>query len=90
MVLAAVGHRSVVLLIRHEDEGSLEPSLMLKRTITTSGLVILPRTGHTVNLEAPEAFDEPVERFLAEDDRGEWGARDPRAVLGSITGMAPP
>jgi hypothetical protein len=63
---------------------------MLKRTIPTSGLVILPRTGHTVNLEDPEAFNEPVGRFLAAVDSGKWRARDPRSVSGSITGMATP
>jgi pimeloyl-ACP methyl ester carboxylesterase len=80
----------VLILAGDEDEGSLEPSLMLKRTIPTSGLVILPRTGHTVNLEDPEAFNEPVVRFLAAVDSGKWRARDPRSVSGSITGMATP
>ena len=80
----------VLILAGDEDEGSLEPSLMLKRTIPTSGLVILPRTGHTVNLEDPEAFNEPVGRFLAAVDEGVWRARDPRSVSGSITGMATP
>jgi pimeloyl-ACP methyl ester carboxylesterase len=80
----------VLILAGDEDEGSLEPSLMLKRTIPTSGLVILPRTGHTVNLEDPDAFNEPVGRFLAAVDNRLWRARDPRAVSGSITGMAAP
>ena len=78
----------VLILAGDEDEGSLEPSLMLKRTIRTSGLVILPRTGHTANLEDPDAFNDPVGRFLAAVDEGAWGERDPRAVSGSITGMA--
>jgi pimeloyl-ACP methyl ester carboxylesterase len=78
----------VLVLAGDEDEGSLEPSLMLKRTIPTSGLVILPRTGHTVNLEDPAAFNEPVGRFLAAVDEGSWRMRDPRAVSASITGMA--
>src|SRR4029077_16253130 len=30
-----------------EDEGGLEPNLMLKRTIPTAGLALLPKTGHT-------------------------------------------
>lgn len=80
----------ILVLAGDEDEGSLEPSLMLKRTIPTSGLVILPRTGHTVNLEDPDAFNEPVGRFLAAVDGGVWRARDPRSVSGSITGMVTP
>jgi len=76
----------VLILAGDEDEGSLEPSLMLKRVIPTSGLVILPRTGHTANLEDPEAFNEAVGRFLAAVNNGEWGERDPRTVSDSIMG----
>jgi pimeloyl-ACP methyl ester carboxylesterase len=80
----------VLILAGDEDEGSLEPSLMLKRTIPTSGLVILPRTGHTVNLEDPGAFNDAVGRFLTAVDEGAWRTRDPRSVSSSITGMATP
>lgn len=80
----------VLILAGDEDEGSLEPSLMLKRTIPSSGLVILPRTGHTANLEEPEAFNDAVGDFLAAVDKGEWGERDPRSVPGSIMGMTNP
>jgi pimeloyl-ACP methyl ester carboxylesterase len=82
--------RPVLILAGDEDEGSLEPSLMLKRTIPTSGLVILARTGHTANLEDPDAFNEAVGRFLDAVDTGEWRGRDPRAVSGSITGILTP
>jgi pimeloyl-ACP methyl ester carboxylesterase len=77
----------VLILAGDEDEGSLEPSVMLKRTIRTSALAILPRTGHTLNLEEPELFNATVERFIAAVENGEWGTRDPRATAGSITGV---
>ena len=77
----------VLILAGDEDEGSLEPSLMLKRAIPTSGLEILPRTGHTLNLEEPELFNATVERFIAAVESGGWGTRDPRATAGSITGV---
>ncbi|OLE72595.1 MAG: alpha/beta fold hydrolase [Chloroflexi bacterium] len=80
----------VLIIAGDEDEGSLEPSLMLKRTIPTSGLVILPRTGHTANLEDPDAFNDPVGRFLAAVEDDVWRARDPRSVSGSITGVTTP
>jgi pimeloyl-ACP methyl ester carboxylesterase len=80
----------VLILSGDEDEGSLEPSLMLKRTIPTSGLAILPRTGHTANLEDPDAFNTAVGSFLAAVESGNWGERDPRAVPGSITGITAP
>jgi pimeloyl-ACP methyl ester carboxylesterase len=77
----------VLILTGDEDEGSLEPSLMLKRTIRTSGLVILPRTGHTANLEDPDAFNAAVGSFVAAVDDGEWRERDPRAQATSIMGI---
>ena len=77
----------VLILAGDEDDGSLEPSLMMKRVIPTSGLVVLPRTGHTANLEEPEVFNETIGRFIATVERGAWGARDPRAVSTSITGV---
>src|SRR5579859_5363402 len=77
----------VLILAGDEDEGSLEPSLMLKRAIPTAGLAVFPRTGHTLNLEEPERFNAEVERFIAAVDSGGWTARDPRAAAGSITGI---
>ncbi len=84
--LAAV-RTPVLILAGDEDEGSLEPSLMLKRTITTAGLVVMPQTGHTLNLEEPGLFNSTVERFIEAVESGEWGTRDPRATAGSITGV---
>jgi pimeloyl-ACP methyl ester carboxylesterase len=80
----------VLILAGDEDDGSLEPSLMLKRTIPTSGLLILPRTGHTANLEDPKAFNDAVGSFLVAVNSGGWGERDPRAVPGSIMGILHP
>ena len=70
-----------------EDEGCLEPNLMLKRTIPSSGLAVLPRTGHTCNLEEPEAFNRLLERFFADVEHDAWGLRDPRSLATSTTGM---
>jgi len=60
---------------------------MLKRTIPTAGLAILPRTGHTANLEEPGLFNSAVDRFLAAAARGAWRPRDPRSVSASTTGV---
>jgi pimeloyl-ACP methyl ester carboxylesterase len=78
----------VLLLAGDEDEGCLEPALMLKRTIPTSGLAILPRTGHTANLEEPDAFNRAVDAFLAAVARGAWRPRDPRSLSSSTTGIS--
>jgi pimeloyl-ACP methyl ester carboxylesterase len=79
----------VLLVVGDEDEGCLETALMLKRTISTSGLAILPRTGHTANLEEPDVFNEVVDRFLAAVERGAWRPRDPRSLSTSTIGMRP-
>lgn len=84
--LAAL-HVPTLILAGDEDDGCLEASVMLKRTIPTAGLTVLPRTGHTINLEDPASFNRTVEEFLDTVDRGNWGPRDPRSQTGSITGI---
>lgn len=77
-----------LLLVGDEDEGCLEANLMLKRTIPAAGLAVLPRTGHTLNLEEPELFNRLVGDFLATVDAGRWGLRDPRSVSTTLTGIS--
>src|SRR5215475_2742206 len=78
----------VLILVGDEDEGCLEPALMLKRTIPTAGLAVLPRTGHTANLEEPDVFNRVVDSFLGSVARGSWHPRDPRSRSASTTGMS--
>jgi pimeloyl-ACP methyl ester carboxylesterase len=78
----------VLVVTGDEDEGCLEPALMLKRTIPTAGLAVLPRTGHTANLEEPDVFNQAVDKFLTTVTRGAWHDRDPRSVSVSTTGMS--
>lgn len=63
-----------------EDDHCLQPSLFLKRTIPASGLWILPKTGHTINLEEPATFNQGVHDFLGLVAAGAWKLRDPRAA----------
>jgi pimeloyl-ACP methyl ester carboxylesterase len=77
----------LLLVVGDEDDGALDASLMLKRTIPTAGLVVLPRTGHTANLEEPALFNRAVAGFLATVDAGRWDRRDPRSLVGGTTGM---
>jgi pimeloyl-ACP methyl ester carboxylesterase len=76
-----------LLVVGDEDEGCLDTTLMLKRTMPSSGLAVLPRTGHTVNLEEPEQFNRLVLDFLSSVDAGRWALRDPRSISTSATGM---
>ena len=70
-----------------EDWPCLVPGVFIKRTCPTAGLLVIPNSGHTVNLEEPAAFNAALADFLAQVDAGRWPTRDPRAVSQSITGM---
>jgi pimeloyl-ACP methyl ester carboxylesterase len=78
----------VLIVAGDEDEGVLETDLMLKRTIPTSGLAILPRAGHLTNLEEPLLFNLLVEQFLLRVEHDRWGSRDPRSLSASVTGAS--
>jgi pimeloyl-ACP methyl ester carboxylesterase len=69
-----------------EDDACLVPSIFMKRTIPSAGLVVVPNTGHTINLEEPAAFNALVADFLAQVDAGRWPMRDPRSLTKSILG----
>jgi pimeloyl-ACP methyl ester carboxylesterase len=79
-----------LLVVGDEDEGCLEPALMLKRTIPAAGLALLPKTGHTCNLEEPELFNALLARFFADVENEAWRPRDPRSLATSTTGMDEP
>ena len=68
-----------------EDEPCLEPALFMKRNIPSAGLVVLPKAGHTINIEEPEAFNRAVLDFLTAVDAGRWGLRNPASVSASAT-----
>ncbi|MCS6802677.1 MAG: alpha/beta hydrolase [Chloroflexota bacterium] len=73
----------VLIIVGDEDDPCLEPALFLKRTIPRAGLVMLPKSGHTINLEEPERFNAAVLDFFATVDAGRWERRDPRSQTGS-------
>jgi pimeloyl-ACP methyl ester carboxylesterase len=58
-----------------EDDWCLEPSLYLKRTIPASGLWIVPKTGHTINLEEPTAFNMQLSEFFVMVESKRWSER---------------
>lgn len=76
-----------LIIAGDEDEPCLEPSLLLKRTLPAAGLLIVPNTGHTVNLEEPEAFNHALTEFLAAVEAGRWDARDPRSRDSALMGL---
>ena len=67
-----------LIVVGDEDERCIEPGLFLKDAIPASGLMIFPKTGHAVNLEEPDLFNQVVDDFLSRVDGGSWLPRDPR------------
>jgi pimeloyl-ACP methyl ester carboxylesterase len=71
-----------------EDDPCLEPGLLMKRHIPTAGLVVLPWSGHTINIEEPEPFNRALMEFFLRVDEGRAGPRDPRSLSTGILGYA--
>ena len=63
-----------------EDEQCIQPGVFLKKTIPACGLLMLPKTGHTINLEEPDWFNLFVANFIASVEAGSWKERDPRSI----------
>ena len=73
-----------LIICGDEDDPTLEPGLFLKRSIATSALLVLPRCGHTMNLEDPEAFNRGLLDFMTWVDAGRWWERNPETLAGGI------
>ena len=58
-----------------EDEPCLEPGLFMKRKLPAAGLLVIPNSGHTINLEEPDAFNRGLLDFLSAVDAGRWPER---------------
>ena len=76
-----------LIMTGDEDDPCLEPGLLMKRTIPTAALVVLPNTGHAVNLEEPDLFNRALADFFHQVESGRWPRRDRRSVTGSILGI---
>lgn len=74
----------MLIVTGDEDEPCLDVNLFMKRVIPSAGLYVLPRTGHTLNLEEPAAFNATVHEFFSAVERDRWGLRDPRSVTDTI------
>jgi pimeloyl-ACP methyl ester carboxylesterase len=70
-----------------EDDPCLAPALLMKRCIKSAALVVLPNTGHALNLEEPDLFNRFCDDFFHQVESGRWPRRDPRVVVGSLFGM---
>jgi pimeloyl-ACP methyl ester carboxylesterase len=65
----------LLVMVGDEDDPAIEPSLFLKRRAPAAGLIVLPNSGHTINLEEPDLFNRTLLDFLTAVDGGRWPSR---------------
>ena len=73
-----------LILNGDEDDPCLDAGLFMKRTIVSSALVLLPRTGHLCNLEEPALYNQFCGDFMTRVEAGRWEMRDPRSMTTAI------
>jgi pimeloyl-ACP methyl ester carboxylesterase len=67
-----------------EDEACLEPGLLLKRTIPAAGLLVVPNSGHMLNLEEPDLYNPTIRTLIRAAEAGTWPSRDPRTLSAAM------
>ena len=80
-------HVPALIITGDEDDPCLEPALLMKRHIPSASLVVLPRAGHTNNLEDPDTFNRHLMDFYLAVLSGRYGLRDPRSLKSGILGF---
>ncbi len=73
-------HVPTLVINGDEDDQCIAPGIFLKKTIPACGLLMLPKTGHTINLEEPDWFNLFLADFIATVEAGRWAVRDPRSI----------
>lgn len=68
----------VLVIVGDEDEPCLDGSVMMKRTIPTCALFVVPRAGHTINSEEPAAFNAAMMDLFSAVEAGRWMAHKAR------------
>src|SRR6201991_473820 len=76
-----------LIITGDEDWPCLLPGILMKQSIPSSALVVMPNAGHAINIEEPDEYNRLAGDFLSQVESGRWPSRDPRAVSASITGM---
>lgn len=73
-------HVPTLVINGDEDDQCIAPGIFLKKTIPACGLLMLPKTGHTINLEEPDWFNLFLADFIATVEADRWTVRDPRSI----------
>jgi pimeloyl-ACP methyl ester carboxylesterase len=64
-----------LVAIGDEDEPCVDVAVFLKRTLPSAGLLVVPQSGHTINLEEPALFNSSVLEFLRLVEADRWPRR---------------
>jgi pimeloyl-ACP methyl ester carboxylesterase len=70
----------LLIIVGDEDFPCLDGSLFLKRTVPTAGLLVIPRSGHTINSEEPSAVNSALAELFAASEAGSWLSHRRRAT----------
>jgi pimeloyl-ACP methyl ester carboxylesterase len=62
----------LLVIVGDEDEFCLDGSLFIKRTAPTAALLVLPRSGHTINSEEPAAVNAALAELFSAAEAGRW------------------
>lgn len=65
----------MLVVIGDEDESTHSLAVHLKQHVARSGVLELPKCGHTMNLEEPAAFNTAMQDFLHAVENDRWPAR---------------
>jgi pimeloyl-ACP methyl ester carboxylesterase len=68
-----------LIIVGDEDSLCIEPSIVMKRLMPNAGLMMFPKSGHTLNLEEPALFNRTVQDFLMAVEQGQWSPRQESA-----------
>jgi pimeloyl-ACP methyl ester carboxylesterase len=66
----------MLVVIGDEDDSTHGLAVHLKKHVPRSGVLELPKCGHTINLEEPAAFNAAVQDFLHAVENDRWPARE--------------
>ncbi len=67
----------LLVIVGDEDETCLDGSVFLKRTAPTAGLLVIPRSGHTITSEEPAVVNAALAELFAAAEAGRWLAHRP-------------
>jgi len=67
----------LLIIVGDEDETCLDGSVFLKRTAPTAGLLVVPRSGHTITNEEPDVVNAALAELFAAAESGRWLAHKP-------------